>query len=216
LKNCPVDNIFKKAYFYGLQFKVNDNVLSPRPESEMLVDCALNKIEKNKFKTVLDLCSGSGCLAISIKKNSNTIVDAVDISKKAIKVAKFNAKQNDVQINFIQSDMFDLLTKTYDLIISNPPYIESKIIKTLDKEVQNHDPILALDGGADGLEFYKIINNNLDKYLNINGILILEIGDDQKEKIINLFNNYLLIDAIKDYGNNDRVLIFKKTKINLK
>lgn len=208
--NIPVDKIFNKAYFYGYEFIVDNNVLSPRPESEMLVEKAVEYIKQNNYKTALDLCTGSGCLAIATKLNSEIEMTATDISQKALSVAKQNAKNLNAEINFIRSNMFEKINQTFDIIISNPPYIDSDEVKTLEEEVVNNDPHLALDGGELGLKFYNIIHDNLRKYLNDKGTLILEIGEDQKELIISLFNDFNLVESLKDLSGNDRVLIFKK------
>ena len=210
LINVPIEKIFKKAYFFGLEFKVDDNVLSPRPESELLVESALKYIKQNNYTSVLDMCTGSGCLAISVKKNAQVDVTAVDISSKALAIAKHNAKKNDAEINFIKSNMFSEVQGKFDLIISNPPYIDSQEVKELQKEVKEHDPKIALDGGEFGLKFYNIIHDNLRKHLNENGMLIIEIGEDQKELLVSLFNDFNLIEAIVDYSGNDRILIFKR------
>ncbi len=208
--NIPVDKIFNKAYFYGLEFKVNNNVLSPRPESEMLVENALKYIHKNDYKSVLDLCTGSGCLAISIKKNANVKLTASDISTKALSVAKENAKNLGAEINFVHSNMFEKIENSFDLIVTNPPYIDSDEVKQLDDEVKNNDPHLALDGGELGLKYYNIIHDNLRKHLNDNGMIIMEIGEDQKELLISLFNDFNLVECLVDLSGNDRVLIFRK------
>ena len=210
LNNIPVDKIFNKAYFYGLEFKVDDNVLSPRPESEILVETALKYIKQNNYKTVLDMCTGSGCLAIATKLNSDVKMTAVDVSQKAITIAKQNAKNLKADIKFIRSNMFEKVEGVYDLIISNPPYIDSDEIKDLDIEVKEHDPHIALDGGEMGLKFYNIIHNNLRKYLTENGMLILEIGDEQKELLTSLYNDFNLIECITDLEGHDRVMVFKK------
>ncbi|MBR4999107.1 MAG: peptide chain release factor N(5)-glutamine methyltransferase [Clostridia bacterium] len=210
MNNVPVDKIFKKAYFFGYEFKVDENVLSPRPESEMLVESALKYIKENNYKTALDLCTGSGCLAISTKLNCEIEMTASDISLKALKIAKHNAKKHNVQIKFIESNMFEKIEDAFDLIISNPPYIDTDEIEELDLEVKEHDPYIALDGGDLGLKFYNIIHDNLRKHLNDNGMIIMEIGDDQKDLIISLFNDFNLVESLKDLSGNDRVLIFKK------
>lgn len=207
LKGKPLTKIVKKAYFYGLEFKVNKNVLSPRQDSENLIDTALNYIQEND--NVLDLCTGSGCLSIALKKNKKIDVVASDISNKALKVARYNAQKNKAEIKFIKSNMFSKIFVKFDVIISNPPYIETSQVYQLDIEVKKYDPKLALDGGKDGLDFYKIIKENVKNYLKTNGYLILEIGENQKQKIIDLFNNLTFIEAVKDYGDNDRVVVFK-------
>ncbi len=208
--NIPVDKIFKRAYFYGLEFKVDENVLSPRPESEMLVEKAIEYIKGNNYKTCLDLCTGSGCLAIATKLNCDIEMTASDISTKALNIAKENAKKNKAEINFIQSDMFEKIEGQFDIIISNPPYIDSDEVKTLEAEVLKNDPHIALDGGELGLKFYNIIHDNLRKHLKDNGIIVMEIGEDQKELLISLFNDFNLVESLKDLSGNDRVLILKK------
>ena len=210
LNNVPVEKIFNKAYFFGMEFKVDENVLSPRPESELLVETALKYIKENNYKSVLDICTGSGCLAISIKKNAEVDVTASDVSNKALQIAKFNAKNLNVDISFIRSNMFEKIEGKFDLIISNPPYIDSEEVKTLEKEVFENDPLIALDGGEFGLKFYNIIHENLRKYLNENGMLIIEIGEDQRELLTSLFNDFNLVECINDYAGHDRVLVFKR------
>ena len=190
--NIPVDKIFNKAYFYGLEFKVNENVLSPRPESELLVETALKYIRANNYKTALDLCTGSGCLAIATKLNCEIEMTASDVSTKALSVAKLNAKNHGVEIDFIRSNMFEKISGSFDIIISNPPYIDSDEVKELDLEVINNDPHIALDGGELGLKFYNIIHDNLRNYLRDNGMIVMEIGEDQKDLIISLFNGVCL------------------------
>ena len=156
LKHIPVEKIFNKAYFYGIEFYVDNNVLTPRSETELLVDKSLEIIKQKKGQIkVLDLCTGSGAIACAVKKNSEAIVDAVDISSKAIKIAKKNAKNLNLGINIFKSDMFSSVNEIYDLIISNPPYIETEVCKTLESEVKDNDPMLALDGGDDGFNYYK-------------------------------------------------------------
>lgn len=208
--NIPVDKIFKKAYFFGYEFQVNENVLSPRPESELLVEKALFYIKEKNYKTCLDLCTGSGCLAIATKLNCEIDMTATDISQKALTVAKQNAKNLKANIKFIRSNMFEKIEDKFDLIISNPPYIDSDEVKELELEVVNNDPHLALDGGEMGLKFYNIIHDNLRKHLNDAGMIIMEIGEDQKESVTSLFNDFDLVESLKDLSGNDRVLIFKK------
>lgn len=210
LDGFPVDKIFQKSYFYGLEFKVDENVLSPRPESELIIDTALKYIKQNNYKTALDLCTGSGCLALALYKNCEIEITATDVSQKALTIAKQNAKNLDAEIKFIRSNMFEKIEGTFDIIISNPPYIDSDEIQDLDDEVINHDPHIALDGGEMGLKFYNIIHDNLRKHLNDNGIIVMEIGEDQKDLIIGLFNDFDLVESLTDLSGNDRVLVFKK------
>lgn len=210
----PLQYITNSQEFMGLNFYVDENVLIPQPDTELLVEIVIEKIQEKakKYTTegkmkfsfenvqngenseskpikILDLCTGSGCIGISIAKYTNAKVTVTDISEEAIKVAKKNAALNNVEekIEFIVSNLFENLEgRQFDYILSNPPYIETSTIKTLSKEVQN-EPHIALDGGEDGLKFYKEILKNAYKYLLPNGYLILEIGYNQAENIINIY-----------------------------
>lgn len=212
LKGKPLTKIFKKAYFFGLEFKVTKNVLSPRQETEMIVEQALKHLQSSS--KVLDMCTGSGAIAVAIQKNIGCYVDAVDISKKALKVAKFNAKQNNAKINFIQSNLFEKVSEKYDVIVSNPPYIVTQNLKQLPVEVSGYDPEISLDGGPDGLDFYRKLAIESPKFLKSDGFLILEIGFDQRECVERLLkdNNFDTI-CLKDYSQNDRVIIGKLKKV---
>ena len=213
----PVQYITKEQEFMNLKFYVNENVLIPQPDTEILVEEAIkkiNEIKKVKNIKVLDLCTGSGAIAVSIKKyadnsKKNVEVYASDISENAIKIANKNAKRNNVKINFILSDMFQKIKeKDFDIILSNPPYIETTTIDTLSKEVQN-EPYIALNGGRDGLKFYRIIAKNGYNYLTKNGSILLEIGYNQKEKVIQIFDDtkkYSEIKNKKDLSGNDRLI----------
>lgn len=218
INGMPLQYITHKQEFMGLDFYVDENVLIPQPDTEVLVEEAIKLIKNNESAKVLDLCTGSGAIAVSIAKYSkNTKVIASDISKKALEVANKNVINNNVQnVKLLQSDMFEKLENyKFDFIVSNPPYIESSTIKNLSKEVQN-EPEIALDGGKDGLEFYKIILKQVYKYLNKNGYLLLEIGYDQGEKILKLCKEYscnlnlITKKPIKDLGGNNRVIILQK------
>lgn len=210
--NIPIQYIVNEQEFMGLKFFVNENVLIPQPDTEILVEEIINNYKERKIK-ILDLCTGSGCIAISLKKYlPQAEIFASDISEKALNIAQNNAKQNNTEINFIKSDLFQNLQDKFDIIVSNPPYIKTDIIKTLDEEVQN-EPIIALDGGNDGLDFYEKILKEAYNYLKDEGKLYLEIGYDQKEDLINLYKNdkrYKNIECIKDLANNDRVIIIEK------
>jgi len=210
LNHKPISKIFNKAYFYGLELVVDDNVLSPRPETELLVEKAIEVATSFEHCDILDLCTGSGAIACAIKKNVKANVDAVDISKKALKIAKQNASNLNLDINFVESDMFLNLSKQYDVIVSNPPYIETDVCKTLDDEVKLYDPIIALDGGVDGLDFYKQIKHNIG-FLKEDGVLLLEIGYNQGEKIKELFKEFE-VEIFKDYNNLDRVVVIKRKR----
>lgn len=205
----PIQYITNKQEFMGLNFYVNENVLIPQPDTEILVEEVISKMKQNVSSTVLDLCTGSGAIAISIAKNIDVLtVYASDISNKALEVAKKNAKDNNVQVEFILSDMFENINTKLDFIVSNPPYIEDNIIKTLPKEVQN-EPYIALAGGEDGLKFYRIIAENAKKILTENGFVAVEIGYNQKDKVMQIFENegYKNIYSKKDFGGNDRIVV---------
>ena len=209
----PLQYITHHQEFMKLNFYVNEDVLIPQPDTEILVEevlkiCNNNYAEKNI--KILDLCTGSGAIAVSVSKNiSKARITATDISKKAIDIAKINAINNNVNINFIKSDLFKNIEDKFDIIVSNPPYIEKEVIKSLPKDVQ-YEPKIALDGGIDGLEFYRLIANDAYKFMNNNGYLILEIGYNQKDNVINILekeNRYKSIINIKDYSGNDRAII---------
>ena len=203
--NYPIQYITHEQEFMGEKFFVNENVLIPRQDTEILVETALKHIIKGN---VLELCTGSGIISISIAKKIKDInIIATDVSTKALEVAKINAKKHNVNINFIESDIFDKVEGKYDIIVSNPPYIETETIKKLDEQVKK-EPVLALDGGKDGLNFYVEIADNAYKYLNKGGYMFLEIGYNQKEKVMNILKGrYMNISCIKDLAGNDRVIM---------
>lgn len=209
LGHMPIQYILNKAYFCGLPFYVNENVLIPRFDTEVLVEEVLKVSKKDKSKRILDICTGSGAIAIALKKLGGfERVDALDISDKALEVAKRNANELDSDINFLKSDMFSSLTceNKYDIIVSNPPYIQSDVVDTLESEVKDFEPRLALDGDADGMKFYKIIAKNYEDYLADNGVLALEIGYDEADDIRALFEGKNVV-IKKDLANLDRVAI---------
>lgn len=215
LKNgMPLQYITNYQEFMGLSFYVDSNVLIPQPDTENLVEEVLDVLKKDSNKkSVLDLCTGSGAIGVSIAKYSESTVAMSDISNNALDIAKKNATSNEVidKCNFVLSDMFENINEKFDIIVSNPPYIKTKVISTLDAEVQN-EPMLALDGGEDGLNFYRIIAENAYKYLNEDGILALEIGYDQRVEVITLLEEigkYTDIYCKKDLGDNDRIIVCK-------
>lgn len=215
IKGKPLQYITNKQEFMGLNFYVDENVLIPQPDTEILVEKAIEIAETTQKNKILDMCTGSGCIAISLaKKINNAQITAVDISNSALKVANKNAINNNVEnkIKFVNSDMFNNIEEKFDIIVSNPPYIETETINKLEIEVQN-EPHLALDGGIDGLKFYKIIANNAFEYLNENGYLLLEIGYNQQNSVTQLLQDigkYKNIETIKDLGGNYRVVIARK------
>ena len=209
LGHMPIQYILNRAYFCGLPLYVNENVLIPRFDTEVLVEEVLKISKKDKSKRILDICTGSGAIAIALKKLGGfERVDALDISDKALEVAKRNAKELNLDINFLKSDMFSSLTceNKYDIIVSNPPYIQSDVVDTLESEVKDFEPRLALDGDVDGMKFYKIIAKNYENYLADNGVLALEIGYDEADDIRALFEGKNVV-IKKDLANLDRVAI---------
>lgn len=215
VEGYPLQYITHHQEFMKLDFYVDENVLIPRADTEVTVEevIAYCKIQEKRNLRVLDLCTGSGAIAISVKKYvPNCEVVAVDISKGALEVAKRNAKQNDTDITWILSNLFEKIEGCFDVIVSNPPYIKKKIIKTLDKQVQC-EPILALDGGEDGLEFYQTIIKQAPDYLNENGKLFLEIGYDQKQEVLEIIEKtkrYKIAECKKDLSGNDRMIMAEK------
>ena len=218
-KRIPLQHIVGYQDFMSLRFKVNNNVLVPRFDTEVLVEEALKHVHDGM--RVLDMCTGSGCILVSILKYSNDCCGVgVDISDKALEVAKENADillsdRTDVDVTFIKSDLFNELNKEnkFDVIVSNPPYIQTEVIKTLDSEVKDHDPIIALDGGGDGLDFYRRIIDNAGDYLNPGGVIIFEIGYDEAQEVLNLLGRagYINVSVIKDLSGLDRVVVGYKS-----
>lgn len=214
-KGIPLQHITHQQEFMKMNFYVNQDVLIPRPDTENLVEEVIQIAEKRKAKKILDLCTGSGAIAISLAKYiKESQITATDISERALKIAEKNARNNEVdkQIVFLQSDLFQELPKEkYDIIVSNPPYVKREIIKILAEEVQK-EPLMALDGGWDGLNFYRRIVHQADEYLKYGGYLCLEIGYDQKIDVIELIEKeekYVDTYCKKDLYGNDRVMITK-------
>lgn len=191
--------------FYGYKIKVDERVLIPRPETELLVYHAKQCL--NNDKKVLDLCTGSGAIAIALNKQTNAQTVAVDISQDALNLAKENADYNNAQVKFVKSDMFsNLKDEKFDVIVSNPPYIKSSDILSLQKEVKDFEPNLALDGGEDGYDFYRIIAEQAIEHLNKNGVLLLECGINQAQTVKNLLSGFSKVEVIKDYENIERIV----------
>lgn len=219
IKGKPLQYINNKQEFMGYEFFVDENVLIPQPDTETVVEKVIDiykeRLSKLENVRILDLCTGSGAIAISIdkqlEKNNNLKIDASDISKVALQVAQKNKNNLKSDVNFINSNMFNNIKEKYDIIVSNPPYIEKNIIKTLPKDVQK-EPVIALDGGNDGLDYYKIISNNAYKFLNSGGYICLEIGYNQKDSVINILSltkKYYEINAYKDLTGNYRCIMAK-------
>lgn len=205
--HIPLQHITGVQEFMGYEFNVNEHVLVPRQDTEVLVEEALKVIKPDM--EVLDMCTGSGCIIISLMKFAKQISGtAVDISEEALKVAKSNADKLDAAVEFIRSDLFEEVKGQYDLIVSNPPYIRTAVIEELKEEVKFHDPFLALDGKEDGLFFYrKIVKDSLN-YLKPNGRLYFEIGHDQGENVKNLMEEagFKEVFVKKDLAGLDRVV----------
>lgn len=219
IKGEPIQYILGKTEFMELEFRVKEGVFIPRPETEILVETAIKIgyrlwVISHRLR-VLDIGTGCGNIAISMVKNLPYCeMEAIDISEPALEVAKENAELNSVNVNFIHSDLFnayDLTPNTYDLIVSNPPYISCDDIKDLPTEIR-YEPRIALDGGKDGLDFYRRISGESSHYLRIGGFLIIEMGFGQYLEIKNIFErrgHFKIIDIIKDYNDIDRVMVVR-------
>lgn len=209
----PLNKIFEEQNFYGMNFYINENVLAPRSETEILVEKAIDIIlGENKLK-VLDICTGSGCIGLTIKANCpNAIVTMSDISKEALEVAEFNKKKFSLDVEIIESDLFnDISKQKFDLIVSNPPYIKNDDKENISKEVLLYDPSIALFGGDDGLKYYREILENSKDYLKSDGIIIFEIGYDISKESVILAQSYgYEVEVVKDYNKIDRILILRR------
>jgi release factor glutamine methyltransferase len=222
LKGCPIQYILGRVEFMGLQFRLTSDVFIPRPETEILVETAIKysfqlSVSGCQLK-VLDIGTGCGCIAISLARFlKNTQVSATDISEKALGIAKQNALLNNVEINFLQSNLFTtyhLPLTTYHLIVSNPPYIPSAQIDTLQPEIY-YEPRIALNGGNDGLDFYRHIIQQAPSYLKRGGFLILEMGFNQCSAIKELFDSvgrFQIIEVVKDYQDIERIIVARLKK----
>ena len=210
LMHIPLGYIFSKTNFFGLDFIVTNDVLIPRLDTEILVEKVIDEINSRKgFVSVLDIGTGSGAIAVTIAKETDAKVFAVDVSEKALKIANQNAQLNKVNVEFIKSNLFDKISDLkVDIIVSNPPYIETAEIDRLMPEVRDNEPILALDGGESGLEFYEKIIDNSINHLNKNGKLFFEIGYNQGESVSNLMKEkFKNVCVIKDYLGCDRIVV---------
>ena len=210
-ENIPIEHITHMKEFMKMNFYVDENVLIPRQDTEVLVEEVIEIAKRNNSIKILDLCTGSGAIAVSLAKYiEKADITAVDISNNALNIAKLNANKNGVsdKITFVLSDMFENIAKQrYDIIVSNPPYIKTTVCNNLDEEVKK-EPRLALDGGKDGLDFYRKIIKQGYEYLKYNGYLCLEIGYDQKIDVIELMEEqYIDIYSKKDMYQNDRIVV---------
>lgn len=212
-KNMPLSHLAGFEYFYDRKFKVTKDVLSPRMETEELIYKVIEyikSINKNNIK-ILDLCTGSGIIGITLRKeleSKSLEVVASDISEEALKVAKENAIMNEAEVKFIQSDIFENINEKFDIIVSNPPYIAYNDKITMEDNVLNYDPHLALFAEEDGMYFYREIVENVKEYLEEDGLVFFEIGYDQREKILKLANeNGFKAEVYKDINGRDRMAI---------
>lgn len=207
----PLAYILGTADFYWCKINVSPDVLIPRPETENLCDIIATQTKETNCR-MLDLCTGSGCIAIALKKAKPTwTVDAVDISPKAVEIARQNASQNAVDVNIFESDMWQNILAKYDIIVSNPPYIDSLGMANLPDSVRNYEPHLALFGGDDGLDYYRNIAANAPQFLNANGSLYLEVGDNQAGAIAELLReNFINIDIQKDLFGMERYVLARR------
>ncbi len=213
-RRIPLQHLTGEQEFMGLSFRVNPDVLIPRQDTELLTEEALCRLRPGM--SVLDLCTGSGCIIISLEQIGKTrgcadetnIFTGSDISPAALLTAEENARLHGAEVSFVESDLFERLTGTYDMIVSNPPYIRTAEIGTLEDEVRLHDPVLALDGKEDGLFFYRRILKEAGKYLKRKGLLLLETGADQGEEVAGLMEEagYGEIHIQKDLAGLDRLL----------
>ncbi len=206
MNHVPVQYMIGEQEFCGLRFLVRPGVLIPRPETELLAEAVFKDASG---KRVLDLCTGSGCIAVTVAKlGSPAIVAASDYSEDALAVAKENAKQLDAKVTFFHGDLFENVEGSYDIIVSNPPYIKSSVIEELMPEVRDFEPRMALDGRSDGLLFYRRIGADAKEYLTPGGRLMFEIGYDQGEEVAGLLRDegYEQIEVKKDYAGLDRMV----------
>ena len=206
-KGIPLQYILGEEDFYGRTFKVIEGVLIPRQDTEISVEKILNVIENNQINNMLEIGCGTGIVSISVDLESSIDVTAVDISEKAIENTRINKEKLNSKIKIINSDLFSNINEKFDLIYSNPPYIKSSEIENLQVEVKDYEPRLALDGGEDGLFFYRSIIKSSPEFLNHKGFLVFEIGHDEAEDICNLMKDKFKVEVYKDLNNLDRVVV---------
>ncbi|MBE5795416.1 MAG: peptide chain release factor N(5)-glutamine methyltransferase [Clostridiales bacterium] len=209
-KREPLQYLLREQWFYGLPFYVDNRVLIPRQETESLCEIGIQHLKKLAAPAALDLCTGSGAIAVTLKHNCpHASVSAADLSKDALSVAKENARRHLAKITFFQGDLLTPLAgKTFDLILSNPPYIETEACKTLQTEVLQ-EPLMALDGGDDGLDFYRRIAAGAHQHLNAGGLLAMEVGSTQAQAVADLLaakNTYRDIAIVRDLYGLDRIV----------
>ncbi len=209
--HVPLQYLTGSQEFMGLEFEVNPHVLIPRQDTEVLVEAVLERLEAGM--QVLDLCTGSGCIAVSLKHyRPDCCVTASDVSEQALETAKENGKKNQADITWIHSDLFEKIQGSFDVIVSNPPYIPTAVIETLMPEVREHEPMSALDGAEDGLYFYRKITEESVGYLKDGGFLCYEIGHDQGDSVSAIMEEagYKKVCVIRDLAGLDRVAIGRR------
>ena len=214
-KSEPIAYIIGYKEFWKEKFKVNRNVLIPRPETEILVEQVINELNVNSKKRILDIGTGSGCIRLSIlKERKKCIGVGIDISKNAIKLAKYNAKIQHIKnrIKFFNTDIDNFYSNNYDLIISNPPYIDLNKINDLDKDIKNHEPKIALNGGIDGYEKIRLVIKKSSNLIKRKGKLFLEVGFDQARETLRILNIYGFYNnkIVKDLSKKNRCIISTK------
>lgn len=209
-EHYPIQYLIGYVDFYNTKINVNENVLIPRFETELLVDKTIKFLKNKNYKTLIDICTGSGCIAISLKKHTNLIIDACDISDKALKIAKENAIENNIDINYFKIDILkEIPTKKYDCIVSNPPYVLDTEYTSFETK---YEPSIALYAKNNGLEFYERILKTAKDYLNDNGSIIFEIGATEGSEIKELALKYFpkaKVNIEKDYNNYDRFMFIE-------
>ncbi len=211
----PLQHLTHQAWFMGLEFYVDGRVLVPRQDTEILVEEAVKRLGSGQ--KVLDMCTGSGCILLSILKfMPDCQGTGVDISEAALEVARMNGKRLNIPAVFSKSDLFEQIDGYYDMIVSNPPYIPTSVIGSLEDEVRRFDPALALDGGEDGLDFYRRLIGASRDYLSPGGWLLLEIGHDQREAVLRMMEKagYKELQAVSDLAGHDRVVMGQKDRRN--
>ncbi len=204
LSGEPLQYVLGEWEFCGLPFYVDDTVLIPRPDTERLAETALSMLSEDR-RDVLDLCCGSGCIGIALAVLGDACVTAADVSADALAMTERNARRNGVSVRTVQSDLFESVEGTFDLIVSNPPYLSQAEMETMDAGL-SFEPALALYGGEDGLDFYRRIASDYKRYLRSGGALLLEIGYTQREAVEALFDNSA---CIEDYGGRPRVIVVR-------
>lgn len=211
LKFEPMQYILGYCEFMGLDFSLNESTLIPRPDTECLVERVMEYIKLNSAKTVLDIGTGSGAIAVSLAALADVFCVGCDISKNALKMAAYNGEKNGVKAKtkFVQSDVFENIEGEFDIIVSNPPYIESDVISTLSPQVKDFEPVGALDGGSDGLKFYRKIAAEAKKYLKYGGLLAFEIGYNQGDAVKNIMEaqGFADVSVGKDLAGLDRTVL---------